>query len=181
MGRTPAGPHGCEIRPEPAIRAARMLSWSRGAALLSRKRAPGSCIAKGDVLGQVVGVSEIDVRQAAANLRKRIEARQRKDLEGWELARQEAEGIVALCVKAGAKRVYQWGSVLQPERFRSYSDVDVAVEGLPDPELIFRLQETADEHASFPVHLVELEKIEPEYAESIRQSGKLVYGRETGN
>ena len=54
------------------------------------------------------------------------------------------------------------------------------LEGLPDPEVIFRLQEQADEFATFPIHLVEMEKIDPRYAESIRRTGKLVYGSETG-
>jgi predicted nucleotidyltransferase len=118
---------------------------------------------------------------AARNLELKFQAHRRKDLESWERASREAAAIVSLCVEAAARRVYQWGSVLRPEQFHSWSDIDVAVEGLPNPEAIFRLQEKADTMASFPVHLVELEKLEPEYADSIRQTGKLVYGGKTGN
>jgi len=34
----------------------------------------------------------------------------------------------------GPHRVYQWGALLHPERFRDYSDIDIGVEGTMSPE-----------------------------------------------
>lgn len=73
------------------------------------------------------------------------------------------------------KRIYQWGSLLVPDQFRDYSDIDIAVEGLEKPEVFFELSKKATSLATFPLDLVELEKIDPLHAEAIRRKGKLVY------
>jgi predicted nucleotidyltransferase len=76
------------------------------------------------------------------------------------------------------ERVYQWGSVLRPELFRDYSDIDIVVEGITEPQAYFDLLGKAQALTDFPIDLVQLEKIEPEFAESIRKDGKLVYERQ---
>jgi predicted nucleotidyltransferase len=75
------------------------------------------------------------------------------------------------------KRIYQWGSLLHPEEFNDLSDIDIAVEGLKSAKIFFDLFGAIEELTKFPVDLVEIEKIDPIHAESIRKNGKLVYER----
>jgi hypothetical protein len=51
------------------------------------------------------------------------------------------------------------------------------VEGLETANQIFSLYHEAETMTRFSLHIVELEKIHPAYAESIRKRGKLVYER----
>jgi len=89
------------------------------------------------------------------------------------------QAIVEMIVRQfNPNRVYQWGSVLRPERFRSYSDIDIAVEGITQPEAYFALLGKAQAMTGFPVDIVQLEKLEPEFAEGIRREGKVVYERQ---
>lgn len=73
------------------------------------------------------------------------------------------------------KRIYQWGSLLHPESFKEYSDIDIALEGLTSPRDFFALLDTADSLTSFNLDIVQLEKIHPLHAESIKKKGKLIY------
>jgi len=67
--------------------------------------------------------------------------------------------------------------LLRPEKFRDYSDIDIAVEGVILPEAYFQMLGKAQAMTDFPVDIVQLEKIEPEFSESIRKGGKVVYER----
>ncbi len=75
-------------------------------------------------------------------------------------------------------RIYQWGSLLTPERFQEISDIDIAVEGLTDPMAGLHALDDACKLTPFPVDLVEMERIHPAHAETIRKEGKLVYERD---
>jgi predicted nucleotidyltransferase len=75
------------------------------------------------------------------------------------------------------RRIYQWGSLLHPERFNENSDIDLAVEGIIDAETFFKLLGDAMKLTSFPLDIIQIEKIEAEFAETIRLSGKIVYER----
>ena len=118
-----------------------------------------------------------EIKEASRNFLAREKRREAADRRLWEAAAGDAKKIFELCVRAEPVRVYQWGSVLHPEQFREWSDIDFALEGLPTAETLFRLQEACEQITRFPVHLVEMERIEPEYAESIRGNGQLVYER----
>ena len=64
--------------------------------------------------------------------RDRERARRRKNLEAR--ARNDADTIIAmLAEKYRPLRIVQWGSLLRPGRFREWSDIDIAMEGLKDP------------------------------------------------
>ena len=108
-----------------------------------------------------------------------LRARGRRRAEGrrrlWEQATQDADRIIALIVREfRPARIYQWGSIVHPEHFAEYSDIDIAVEGLPGGAAeYFRLLAEAEELTSFPLDIVELEHIEPEFAELIRTYGVL--------
>lgn len=74
-------------------------------------------------------------------------------------------------------RIWQWGSLLHRGRFSEISDIDIAVEGLGKTEVFFELYGKAMEMTAFPLDLIELERIDPVHAASIRQGGRLVYER----
>lgn len=74
-------------------------------------------------------------------------------------------------------RIYQWGSLLNREHFSEMSDIDVAVEGIKSAEDIFKLFGEIMDLTDFHVDIVELDKIEPEYADIIKAKGRLVYER----
>jgi predicted nucleotidyltransferase len=76
------------------------------------------------------------------------------------------------------RRIYQWGSLLHPERFQEISDIDIAVEGWEDPMTGLHALDAACQLTRFPVDLVELERIHPAHADTIRNEGRLVYDRD---
>lgn len=116
-------------------------------------------------------------------VRKTLEERDQKNREEnmrlWQQAAEDAGRLVQLLsVKYQPTRIWQWGSVLHPEQFRKGSDIDIAVEGIPNAETWFQLLgDVMESQTQFPVDVVQMEKIEPEYAEIIRLKGKVVYER----
>jgi predicted nucleotidyltransferase len=75
-------------------------------------------------------------------------------------------------------RVWQWGSLMDRNRFSEISDIDIAVEGISSPPVFFEMYGKAAELTLFPLDLVDIDAVEPSHAESIRRRGKLVYGRD---
>lgn len=73
-------------------------------------------------------------------------------------------------------RIWQWGSLLHRPRFSKRSDIDIAVEGLGSAERLFRLHARAEALTRLPLHIIEMECIQPEYAHLIRTTGRLVHG-----
>jgi predicted nucleotidyltransferase len=74
-------------------------------------------------------------------------------------------------------RIYQWGSLLDRKKFQEISDIDIAVEGLSSTEELFRLYGEAEKMTDLPLDIVELERIHPAHAASIRSHGRLAYER----
>ncbi len=94
-------------------------------------------------------------------------------------ARNDAAAIVSMIADCYRPvRIVQWGSLLKPELFRSYSDIDIAVEGITDAESFFTMLMDAEALTRFRVDLVQLEKIEPEFRRQILALGKVVYERD---
>jgi predicted nucleotidyltransferase len=116
--------------------------------------------------------------EARAAIDARYRQRRQHDLDLYEKAAADAAAIIDwIASHHASRRIYQWGSLLRPESFRSYSDIDIALEGVLDPAGFFAILGQAEKMTRFPVDIVQLEKIEPEFAESIRETGKLVYER----
>jgi predicted nucleotidyltransferase len=112
-------------------------------------------------------------------LRRRETQRQQRLDRRFQQAWSEAREIIALLVaRYRPARIYQWGSLLDRRRFWERSDIDIAVEGIVAPDAFFAMYGDADQLTSFPLDLVALEKIEPEFAEIIRTEGTLVYERD---
>jgi predicted nucleotidyltransferase len=115
---------------------------------------------------------------AAANLKKRFTQQRRQQLDLLKKASQDCASIIQIIINDfHPRRIYQWGSLLHPERFNEHSDIDIAVEGITDTETYFRLLGDAMNLTRFSLDIVQMEKIEPEFAESIRLTGKVVYER----
>lgn len=92
--------------------------------------------------------------------------------------RRDAEHIVAaIAERFRPQRIYQWGSLLDRSRFRSYSDIDIAVSGITDAKTWQQVEKLAWDRTDFPLDLVQFEHVEPEYAELIRERGRVVYER----
>jgi predicted nucleotidyltransferase len=75
-------------------------------------------------------------------------------------------------------RIWQWGSLLDRPRFSEISDIDIGVEGLGSADRFFRLVEKAGALTRMPLDIVELERLEPEFANLVRTRGRIVRGDE---
>ena len=94
-------------------------------------------------------------------------------------AAADAARIVAMIAERyQPARIVQWGSVLDARLFRTYSDIDVAVEGVTDPERFFAMLRDAEALTTLPVDIVQLEHVEPEYRQLILDKGQVVYERD---
>ncbi len=123
-------------------------------------------------------MKERDVEIVREFVRRRAARRKKQLEERLAEARRDFEVIVERIVRDfHPLRVYQWGSLLDDKRFSEISDIDIAVEGLSDPLAGLRAAAEAERLTSFPVDLVELERIDPLHAQSIREKGRLVYER----
>lgn len=98
--------------------------------------------------------------------------------ERFAAATVDARSIVSMLERDyRPTRIWQWGSLLDRSRFSEISDIDIAVEGIADTETFFELFGKAFALTDFPLDLVELERIEPIHADSIRRNGRLAYER----
>lgn len=94
------------------------------------------------------------------------------------VATQDFERIVAFIIeKYHPQRIFQWGSLLNRERFSEISDIDIAIEGITDAQNFFMLLSEAHDFTEFPVDIVQLEHIHPLHKDMIIQKGRLVYAR----
>jgi predicted nucleotidyltransferase len=125
-----------------------------------------------------MGFDEDSIKKARGNLKRRMVRQRAGHLALHARAVGDFESILKMIVASYCpERVYQWGSLLRPERFRDYSDIDIAVEGSMSPDAYFEMLGKAQTMTEFPVDIVQLDKIEPEFSESIRQQGRVVYER----
>lgn len=114
-----------------------------------------------------------------ATLEKRFQKRQEANRLNWQQASVDCSRIVALLVsKYRPHRIWQWGSLLHPDQFSERSDIDLGIEGITRAEDFFALLGDAMGLTSFPLDIVQMEKIEPEFAEIIRMKGVLIYDDE---
>ena len=117
--------------------------------------------------------------RAKQRLRDRAQARSEQFEEMRGQAVSDVRAIIDMIAERYAPiRIYQWGSVLRPKGFRDYSDIDIAVEGVTDAQTFFAMLGDVQAMTRFSLDLVQINKIAPEYAEDIRQHGKVVYERQ---
>jgi hypothetical protein len=93
-------------------------------------------------------------------------------------ARRDCEAIVAMIARDHApSRIYQWGSLVHDSHFSQLSDIDLALEGITDPERLSAIIASAEKLTRFPLDLLAIEHLHPAYAEHIRKRGRVVYER----
>ncbi|MCU0646163.1 MAG: nucleotidyltransferase domain-containing protein, partial [bacterium] len=97
----------------------------------------------------------------------------------FDQAWHDFEKIIKFIIeKYNPKRIYQWGSLLHRENFTDRSDIDIALEGITSAEQMFELYGDIMKMTQFSIDLIQIEKIEPEFAELIKMKGKIVYERQ---
>ena len=115
---------------------------------------------------------------ARAFLADRAERRRERLEERHAQATRDARAIVSeIAAQVNPRRIYQWGSLLDRNRFSEISDLDIAVEGLNGSAEFFQVLGIAMNATVLPVDVVELEKLPADVAESIRTRGALVHER----
>lgn len=91
-------------------------------------------------------------------------------------ARKDFEEIVSRVITEGnPKEIWQWGSVLRGD-FWDYSDIDIAVTGLGYRKFI-QLAELCQSITKFPLHMVDLDQLDPVHCQEIKSFGKRIYER----
>lgn len=126
----------------------------------------------------VMGMVEFNIQKARAFVQQKQAKRSQKNHQLFEKAWQDFENIVrVLTQKYHLRRIYQWGSLLDEKQFSSISDIDIAVEGIQSVEQYFQMLEEVDQLTDFHLDLVDIERIDPIHAETIKKRGKLVYER----
>ncbi|MGH7597762.1 MAG: nucleotidyltransferase family protein [bacterium] len=113
----------------------------------------------------------------AENWRQRRRAERESLLLRQQRLLEAAQNCADLLAKKYAVRaVYLFGSVAWPERFHADSDIDLAVEGLPDEKYMRALTELWRVlPAGCELNLVPLESAFPELAERVRREGIVLY------
>ncbi len=123
-------------------------------------------------------IDKFDYDAAREFIQQKSERKKRKSHDLYIKAKKESEDIIEVIKKKfSVKRIYQWGSILSPERFDENSDIDIAIEGLDSVEDFFELYGIALNKTSFPLDLIEMEKIDKLNRNSIIENGKLIYER----
>jgi len=127
-------------------------------------------------------ITEQELQQIRRFLEKKRQRRDENRRKLYLAARADFQKIIEMIIrKYQPKRIYQWGSLLNERHFTELSDIDIALEGINAPEDFFALLGDAEELTSFPLDIVQLEKIHPLHAQSIRKRGKLIYESECRN
>jgi len=117
-----------------------------------------------------------DYQSARNFLKEKSERKKQYSSELYLQAKKDADDIIlAIQNNFSITKIYQWGSLLSPAHFDENSDIDIAVEGLNSAEDFFKLYGIALSKTSFPLDIVEMEKIEDLNRKSIIEKGKLVY------
>ena len=118
----------------------------------------------------------MDIKKIKENLYKREEIKKKANLKLFNAATKDFCTIIQMIIsKYSPKKIVQWGSLLTSEQFDENSDIDIAIEGILDTSKFFALLGDAMELTCFPLDIVQLEKIEPEFAEIILLKGKIIY------
>jgi predicted nucleotidyltransferase len=94
-----------------------------------------------------------------------------------EIRRQEllqrVQGLDELWQAFGLRRVWVYGSILSPQRFRTVSDIDVLVDGAGSQ--VFQLAAEVERRIGWSVDLLDIELVSVRLRERAQRQGKLIY------
>lgn len=123
-------------------------------------------------------MKDFDYKKARQFLEQKERDREQSLDVRFNQATNDFQKIIKFIIeKYNPKRIYQWGSLLNRENFAEISDIDIALEGITSAEQIFEIYGAIMNMTDFSIDLIQIEKIEPEFAELIRTKGKIVYER----
>jgi len=92
--------------------------------------------------------------------------------ERWQQAQQLArEAAQRLRGQFGARRVVLFGSAVERSSFTRWSDVDLAVWGVPPEQFYAAVAAVTGLHADIPVDLVDAEQCSEDLKEAIKREG----------
>lgn len=122
-------------------------------------------------------LKEVNYKDYVAAWRERFRARESERVEHHTAAMAAALSVATKLVhEEGAQRAYVFGTVLDKDRFRLSSDIDIAVEGLPG-DRFFALWAELEREYQRQIELVRLEWAHGELRRYIREHGKIVAAR----
>ena len=122
--------------------------------------------------------ADMDIGEVRAFLHAKHEARAEELSHRLTEARRDAARILhRIIAEVKPLRVYQWGSLVTGRHFSQISDIDLALEGLAGPAEYFAALGIAMDETSFPVDIIEIEKLDSDTRDRIVNHGKLVYER----
>jgi len=123
-------------------------------------------------------MNNIDYKTARQFLEKKEQIRLQLLDKRYNRACNDFEKIIRFIIeKYNPERIYQWGSLLHRENFSEFSDIDIALEGITSAEQLFEMYGAIMDMTDFPIDLVQIEKIVPEFADLIKAKGKIIYER----
>ena len=95
----------------------------------------------------------------------------------WQSASADVERIMAMILDCyRPEKIFQWGSLLAPDHFSEASDIDLAVEGISSLDFN-RLVADAENLTRFPLHLIRMESLAPEFYNILRMRCRVIYER----
>jgi predicted nucleotidyltransferase len=123
--------------------------------------------------------ASFDMKAARQFQKEKEDRRIKQNRILFDQASKEAKLVINhILTHYNISKIYQWGSLLNIEKFDENSDVDIAIEGLESVSEYFKICSDVNNLCSFPVDLIEMEKIDPIHRDSIFQKGKLVYEKQ---
>ncbi len=120
-----------------------------------------------------------DIVSASRDFVRRKQQQRNELLEKrYAVATRDFQQIVEMIINDfNPLRIYQWGSLLNKKHFSEISDIDIAIEGLVDPQKFFNLLSKAMDMTDLPLDIVQLEFIHELQKKTILENGKLIYER----
>ncbi len=104
-----------------------------------------------------------------------IESATKPDPKRWERAMDVArQAAVLLRETYGAKRVLIFGSLVHPERFTAWSDIDLAVVGIPAQNFYRAVAVVTGLSEEFEIDVVAVEDCRSTFREVIQREGVAV-------
>jgi predicted nucleotidyltransferase len=124
------------------------------------------------------GPCRFDIDAAARKLRDRRVKRRRDLLRLHGEAQQDATAIIDMIKRRfNPRRIYQWGSLLDPGTFDENSDIDIAVQGIESVQAFSDLLGAAMKMTRFPLDIVDFDTIDDLSRASILNLGMIVHER----
>ena len=121
--------------------------------------------------------SEVERARMRTRLQRLADQRNAALADRLLRARADFDNIVDhIWLHYRVERIWQWGSLLHERHFSEHSDIDIALEGVASAADYFAIIADAEARTELAVHVVELDKLHPAFAETIREQGRVVRG-----